>query len=82
MTAVVQRRRQRGDAIGSLVVLVALAVMGYFAYKYFVSVEQPAPNCKQQLTRCQVECRKTATEAPQMQSCQEDCTRKAAACKD
>ena len=82
MTAIVQRRWQRGDAFGSLVVLVALAVMGYFAYKYFVSTEQPPLSCKAQLNRCSAECRKTATEAPQMQACQEDCQRKAAACKD
>jgi hypothetical protein len=82
LSAIVRRRLQRGDAIGSIVVLVALAVMGYFAYKYFVSAEQTPLNCKAQLNRCSVECRRTATEAPQMQACNEDCQRKATACKD
>ena len=80
--ATVQRRRQRGDAFGSLVVLVVLAVAGYFAYKYFIAPDQPAPSCKVQLNRCIADCRKTSTEAPQVQACQESCKQKAASCKD
>ena len=82
MKAIIQRRRQRGDALGSLVVVVALAVLGYFAYKYFVSLEQPKLDCKAQFNRCQVECRKTASENTQMQSCLQECQQKAATCKD
>jgi hypothetical protein len=82
MRSTPQRRRQRGDAVGSVVVVLALAVMGYFAYKYFASAEQPPPNCKMQFNSCSVDCRRTATEAPQMQACQEECQRKATSCKD
>lgn len=79
---IVRRRRQRGDAFGSLVVLVVLAVAGYFVYKYFISMDQPPPSCKVQLNRCLSECRKSSTEAPQMQACQDACNQKAASCKD
>lgn len=82
MTPIGQRHRQRGDAFGSVVVLVVLAVAGYFAYKYFISTDQPPPSCKVQLNRCTADCRRTATEAPQMQACQDECQQKAAACKD
>lgn len=82
MKSVAQRRRQRGDAFGSLVVIVVLAVAGYFVYKYFISMDQPPPSCKVQLNRCSADCNKTATEAPEMKACQDNCTQKAAACKD
>ena len=82
MSAATRRRWQRGDAVGSIVVLAVLVVAGYFVYKYFISTEQPALNCKQQFNRCEVECRKTATENEQMQSCLRECDQKLAACKD
>ena len=82
MTAVARRRRQGGDAFGSLVVLVLLVVAGYFAYKYFISMDQPPASCKMQLNRCSANCNKTATEAPEMKACQDSCQEKAAASKD
>jgi hypothetical protein len=82
VSAAIQRRRQLGDAFGSLVVLVVLAVAGYFAYRYFISMDQPPPSCKMQLNRCSADCNKTATEASEMKACQDSCQQKAAACKD
>jgi hypothetical protein len=40
-----------------------------------------APSCKSQLNSCMANCRKTTTEAPQAQACQEACQRDAAACE-
>jgi hypothetical protein len=82
VTAPVQRRRQRGDAFGSLVVIVVLVVAGYFVYKYFISMDQPPLTCKAQLNRCSASCNQTATEAPQMQACQDTCKQDAASCND
>lgn len=73
--------RQRGGALGTLVVIGALVAAGYYGYQYFVQAEE-APSCKAQLNRCLANCRKTSTEAPQMQACQEDCQAKRASCKD
>ena len=41
-----------------------------------------AVSCKSQLNSCMVSCRKTTTEAPQTQACQEECNRKAASCTE
>jgi len=81
MKAIVPRRRQLGGVFGTLVLLAAIAAAGYYGYKYFTQAEQ-APSCKMQLNRCIAGCRKTSTEAPQAQACQEDCQQKAASCKD
>ncbi|HYL88210.1 MAG TPA: hypothetical protein VEU32_05530 [Burkholderiales bacterium] len=39
-----------------------------------------APNCKAQLNSCISNCRKTTTEAPEMQACQQACNGRAASC--
>jgi uncharacterized protein HemX len=78
----VSRGRQRGGALSTLVILIALGVAGYYAYQYIMVEPEQAPSCKAQLNRCLASCRKTSTEAPQMQACQEDCKAKAEACKD
>ena len=74
-----QRRHQSGGAFGTLVLLIAIGTAGYYAYKYWIEAEE-APSCKAQLNRCLATCRKTTTEAPQAQACQESCQRDADAC--
>ena len=74
------KRRQLGGAFGTLVLLAALGAIGYYAYKYYLAAEE-APSCRAQLNRCISACRKTTSEAPQTQACQESCERDAAACE-
>jgi hypothetical protein len=73
--------RQRGGALGTLIIVCALGVAGYYGYQYFVQAEE-APSCKAQLNRCIANCRKTSTEAPEMKACQEACQAKREACQD
>ena len=62
--------------------LVLFAVGGYYIYKYVIEPDSvSAVSCKSQLNSCMVSCRKTTTEAPQAQACQESCQRDAAACE-
>ena len=76
-------KRQRGlGAFGTGVVLVLFVVGGYYAYKYVMEPETvSAPSCKAQLNSCMTNCRKTTTEAPQAQACQQECSAKAASCE-
>lgn len=74
------RTYQRGGAFGTLIIIALLAAGGYYAYTEFVAPSAP-PTCKAQLQACLTHCRKTTTEAPQSQACQEACQRDAAACK-
>jgi uncharacterized membrane protein YebE (DUF533 family) len=75
----VPRRRHRGGAFGTLVLLAAIGAIGYYAYKYYFEAEE-APSCRAQLNRCITACRKTTSEAPEAQACQESCQRDADAC--
>ncbi len=75
------RRRQLGDAVGTLIVLIALGVAGYYGYQYFLQAEEK-PSCKAQLNACIAKCRRTSTEAPEMTACQQACRAKADACQD
>ncbi|HUQ77158.1 MAG TPA: hypothetical protein VM183_20735 [Burkholderiales bacterium] len=74
------RKAQRGGAVGASVIIGALAVAGYYAYTQFTAPKVP-PSCSAQLNSCVTNCRKTNTEAPALQTCQEACQRDAAACK-
>jgi hypothetical protein len=75
-------RRQRGGALGTLIFIALLVTAGYYGYTEFLSTSPKAPlSCKAQLNACITNCRKTATEAPAMQECQQACERDAAACK-
>jgi hypothetical protein len=74
--------RQQGGALGTLIVLMLLVAGGYYAYTEFFSTSpKTPPSCKQTLNSCIASCRKTSTEAPALQACQESCQRDAAACK-
>jgi hypothetical protein len=73
--------KQRGGALGTFVILIALGVGGYYGYKMFVSPSEPQ-SCAAQLQSCMANCRKTSTEAPEAKACQDACQRGAAACKE
>lgn len=76
------KSNQRGlGAFGSLVVLAIFVAGGYYAYKYVMEPDTvSAPSCKAQLNSCMANCRKTTSEAPQAQACQQDCNNKSASC--
>ena len=75
------RASQRGlSAFGLLVVLALAMAAGYYAYKG-ISGGDDAPTCKGAFTACMQKCRRTTTEAPAAQACQEACQRDQAACE-
>lgn len=77
------RGKERGGALGTLVVLVALAVLGYYVYQqYFGSVADAPPSCRAQLNECTIICNRTKTEAADYQACEQRCNDQAAACQD
>ncbi len=75
------RGSQRGlSSFGLLIVLAIAVAAGYYAYKA-VSGEDAAPSCRSAFTSCMQKCRRTTTEAPAAQACQEACQRDQAACE-
>jgi hypothetical protein len=75
------RGPQRGlSAFGMLVVLAVAVAAGYYGYKA-ISGEDEAPDCKGAFSSCMKSCRRTSTEAPAAQACQESCQRDQAACE-
>ena len=74
-------RSQRGlSTIGTLIVLAVVVALGYYAYKA-ISGEDAAPSCRSTFTACMQKCRRTTTEAPAAQACQEACQRDQDACE-
>lgn len=74
--------KQHGGALGTLVVLIALAVVGYYVYQQFLGSEASAPpSCKAQLNACIASCRKTTSEAADNQACQQRCSQQAETCQ-
>jgi len=74
-------RSQRGlSSFAVLIVLAVVVALGYYAYKA-ISGEDEAPSCKSAYTACMQKCRRTTTEAPAAQACQEVCQRDQAACE-
>jgi hypothetical protein len=75
------KRSQRGlSSFGVLIVLAIAAAAGYYAYKGVTGGDE-APTCKSAFTACMQKCRRTTTEAPASQACQEDCQRDQTACE-
>jgi hypothetical protein len=67
--------------VGTLVVLIVLAVIGYYLYQqYFDSESAAPPSCKATLNSCIATCRRTTSEAPETQACQRRCMDDAQAC--
>ena len=76
------RSPQRGlGAFGTLVVLAILIAAGYYLYANVLMAPDEAPSCKAALNSCTSNCRKTNTEAPEVQACQERCARTADECE-
>ena len=73
------KRRQLGGTLSTLVILAAIGVIGYYAWKTLMGDDSP-PSCAAQNQSCLTICNKTATEAPAMKACQEDCQTRLAAC--
>lgn len=75
------RASQHGlSAFGMLVVLALAVAASYYAYKS-LSGGDDAPTCRSAFTACMQKCRRTTTEAPAAQACQEGCGRDQAACE-
>ena len=75
------RTSQHGlSAFGMLVVLALAVAASYYAYKS-LSGGDDAPSCRSAFTACMQKCRRTTTEAPAAQACQEGCQRDQAACE-
>ena len=64
---------------GALIILAVAAVVLYYAYKG-VTGEDEAPSCRGAYTDCLKNCRRTRTEAPDLQKCQEACQHDADEC--
>jgi hypothetical protein len=74
-------RSQRGlSSFGVLIVLAIAIALGYYAYKALTGAGE-APSCKEALNHCLKTCRRTTTEAPAAQACQDACLSDQAACE-
>lgn len=76
-------RSQRGGVLGTLVVLIVLAVIGYYVYQQFLGSESKAPpSCQAALNSCIADCRRySSSDASENQACQTRCRDQAAACE-
>jgi len=62
-----------------LIVLAIAVAAGYYAYKGITGAGEPE-SCKEAFNECMKTCRRTTTEAPAAQACQEACMLDQAAC--
>jgi hypothetical protein len=75
------RHLQRGLSLSGALIIVAIAVVVlYYAYKG-VTGEDEAPTCRSAHTSCLQNCRRTRTEAAELQKCQDACQRDVEACE-
>lgn len=65
---------------GFLIVLAIAVAVGYYAYKGIWQADEQQLSCPAAQNACIRNCRRTATEAPEEQRCQEACQREADAC--
>ena len=64
---------QRGLSLFGALIVVAIAVVaGYYVYKGVMGGDE-APSCNSAFSACLKNCRRTTTEAPAAQSCQQAC---------
>ena len=68
------------SAFGILVVLAVAVAAGYYTYKG-ISGGEDTPTCRGAFTACMQKCRRTTTEAPAAQACQEGCRRDQSGCE-
>lgn len=74
-------RLQRGLGLFGTLLIVAIAVLVvYYAYKG-ITGEDEVPTCRGTHTSCLQNCRRTRTEAADLQRCQEACQRDVDACE-
>lgn len=73
-------RTQLGGALGTIVLLVVIGFVGYWVYNHVLFSDAP-PSCKEQLNDCLRICRRTTSEAPDYQACEQRCNQQAEACK-
>jgi hypothetical protein len=64
--------------VKALLIIALAGVVGYFVYQ---AVTGEAHTCASEHSYCIKSCRRTSTEAPAAQACQEACQREADACK-
>jgi len=75
------RARQRGLGWFGFLIVVAIAVaVAYYAYKGIWQADEAQPSCAASRNYCIKTCRRTTTEAPEAQRCQEACQREADTC--
>ena len=75
------KHSQRGLGwFGMLIVIAIAAAVAYYAYQGIWEVDE-APSCRGAFNSCMKSCRRTSTEAPAAQACQEACQRDQAACE-
>jgi hypothetical protein len=78
--AFVGNSQQGLSSFGMLIVLVIAVAAGYYAY-IGITGAGDAESCKEAFRECMKTCRRTTTEAPAAQACQEACLRDQAACE-
>lgn len=73
--------RQRGGAIGTLIVLIVLGFAGYWVYNNVLFPPQEQTGCHAELTTCTQYCRRTTAHGtPESQACLKSCSDKAQSC--
>ena len=75
------KHSQRGLGWFGLLIVIAIAVtVAYYAYKGISGADEP-PSCGSAFSACMKFCRRTSTEAPAEQACQDTCQREQTACE-
>jgi hypothetical protein len=76
----ISKRSQQGLGWFGMLIVIAIAVaVAYYAYRGVSGADEP-PSCGSGFNACMKSCRRTSTEAPAAQACQDACRRDQAAC--